>query len=314
MRKRSHTFLFLFIISVIVITFVILKQLPRQSPYYVHVDDFGANGNDLKDDAKAIQKAINYSQSKKIGKVKLTGNKHYVIHSPIVVKEGVELEFDLNTRLFIAGDFRALEIEKNASITNGMIEVTEEDFNSEVIVLNGKHQFWSHERTEINNVTIINSSGNRQGTGLMLFANEPDHFISFVNFLNLTIVGFDHGIHLQAKRTEANEKFNWVNGNRFVNITIDDCIHCILIESSVSIPNECTGNDFRSLQIQVTNKTEKVLQVSGSENNFEGVIWDIHLLKNPFGMIELTHQSAKNKLSTNIEKKYITDDGYLNNY
>ncbi|MDG5787894.1 hypothetical protein QA612_10320 [Evansella sp. AB-P1] len=284
----------------------------ESSKYYVHVDDFGADGDNLEDDSQAIQAAIDHSYESNISKVRLTGNKHYVIKSGIIVREGVELEFDQNTRLFIEGNFRAIELEKNASITNGIIEVTNNSFDSEVIYLDGKHQFWSWERTHVRNVTIVNSSGTRQGTALALFADGPNHFISFVNFTDLNIVGFNRGIYLEAVEQENDADFTWVNGNRFVNITLDDCVNCIELIGSITIPYETTGNEFTSLQVQLTSYTESVLSVMGSDNKFDGVIWDVHELVHEEPIITFSRQSTGNFLTSNILSEFISDEGYYN--
>ncbi|MFZ7946732.1 glycosyl hydrolase family 28-related protein [Neobacillus sp. 19] len=58
---------------------------------YVNVEDFGANGDDAKDDSTSIQEAIHFSHDSKIGTVKLLGNKRYILNKGIVLKEGIEL-------------------------------------------------------------------------------------------------------------------------------------------------------------------------------------------------------------------------------
>lgn len=169
------------------------------SKEYVNAEEFGADGGDDKDDSVAIQDAINYSAKEKIGKVKLSGNHHFILKNGIKVLEGVKVELGQNTKIFIEGDFRAFELMKNASIENGVIEVTNAKFESDVIYLNGKERFWSHERTRIHNVAIINSSGTNLGKAISLYSKGGDHFISFVNFTDINISGFEYGIHINPK-------------------------------------------------------------------------------------------------------------------
>ena len=279
----------------------------------VNVDDFGANGEDSKDDSESIQAAINYSQSSKIGKVKILGNKSYILKKGLVLNEGVELEFGQNTRLRVEGNFQAIKVMKNASITNGIFEIVDENFKSDVIYLNGKEKFWSWERTKIQNVTILNSSGSHMGTGLHLYAGGPSHFICFVNFSDMKISGFHTGVKLEVKKPKDN-KNSFINGNRFINFTLDDCIRGIDINSSISIPNESSGNDFSGLQIQISKYTKKAITVSGSDNRIEGVVWDVHILKNTKSVIEFTQESMRNNLSSNLGPEYIEDKGELNYY
>jgi hypothetical protein len=280
---------------------------------YVNVDEFGANGEDSKDDFQSIQEAINYSYDKKIGKVKLLGNKTYILKKGLVLKEGVELEFGQNTRLSIEGDFQAIEVKKNTSISNGIFEIVDHSFNSDVIYLDGSQKFWSWDRTQIKNVTILNTSGSHKGTGLHLYAGGTDQFICFVNFSDMRIAGFHTGVKLEAKKPKDN-KYSFINGNRFINLTLDDCISYIDINSSISIPNESSGNDFSSLQIQVSKFTKEVLSVSGSDNKFEGVIWDAHILGDQKPIVEFSRESMRNSLYSNLESKYINDQGKNNFY
>lgn len=300
------------IVAIMIAYLLITKD--RSPVEYVNVIDFGADGKDLEDDAKAIQAAIDYSHKTGIGVVKILGNHNYVIKSGLILKEGVELEFGQNTRLFIEGDFRAIEVEKNASIKNGIIEVTNPTFNSEVIYLDGKHKFWSSERTFFDNVTILNSSGNNKGTGIYLYANGSEHFISFVNFQNLKISGFHKGIYLKVEEPKEANEYSWINGNRFKDITLDDCIRCIEIDSAVSIPSESSGNKFSGLQIQLTKKTEKAIVVSGSDNYFEGMIWDTQELNNNALIIELSKESLRSFLLLNLPIEYVQDQGQFNSY
>ncbi|UOQ45411.1 glycoside hydrolase family 55 protein [Halobacillus salinarum] len=285
-------------------------SLPQAPLEAVNVEQFGAVGTDLKDDSAAIQQAIDYSYDKGISKVILSGNKHFVIKKGIIIKRGVELYFDQNTKLYVQGNFRAIELLKNASITNGIIEVTGSSFNSEVIYLNGQERFWSWERTQVNNVSIINSTPSHKGTGLSLYANGPGHFICFVNFSDLRIVGFRTGIKLESVKPESG--YSFINGNRFINITLDDCLKFIEMKSSVTVPHEATGNQFLGLQIQPSSATQKILTITGSDNMFEGMIWDLPDQHNP-DLVLFTKNSYGNQLYSNVLSSSISDQG-KNNY
>ncbi|MGG3468158.1 glycosyl hydrolase family 28-related protein [Neobacillus pocheonensis] len=326
MNKRSTILYFsAIILSAVIIAFYIIDkdnmtkgklEVTRAGSVqndYVNVDEFGANGEDSKDDYKAIQDAINYSHDSKLGKVRLQGNKRYIITKGLVLKEGVELEFDQNTRLSIEGNFQAIVLKKNASITNGIIEINHSNFDLDVIYLDGNQKIWSADRTQIKNVTILNNSGSHKGTALHLYAGGPGHFICFVNFSDLKIAGFHTGVKLEAVKPK-DDKYSFINGNRFINLTLDDCITGIDIKSSMSVPNESSGNDFSGLQIQVSKITKDAIKVSGSDNKFEGIIWDVHILKSKKEIIEFSKASTRNSLYSNIESTYIKDKGLHNYY
>ena len=318
MSRRSKRIYFsaIFFIGALLFLFKAVENITMKNKdySYVNVDEFGANGEDSKDDFQSIQEAINQSYDSKIGKVKLSGNKSYILKKGIVIKEGVELEFGQNTRLRIEGSFRAIEVKKNASISNGIIEIMDPDFESDVIYLDGIQKIWSWDRTQIKNVTILNTSGSHKGTGLHLYAGGPGHFISFVNFTDLRIAGFHTGVKLEADKPKESHKYSFINGNRFINLTLDDCISCIEINSSMSVPNETSGNDFSGLQIQVSKYTKKVITVSGSDNKFDGLIWDVHILKGNKPIIEFSEESTRNSLYSNIGSNFIKDKGVHNYY
>ncbi|MBX0357659.1 hypothetical protein [Halobacillus sp. Nhm2S1] len=278
----------------------------------VYIEDFGAEGNDDEDDSAAIQEAINYSAESGLGKVKATGNQRFILRKGIVLKQGIELELGKNTTLEVQGDFRVFEIMKNASITNGMIAVSDPKFSSEVLYFDGEQKFWSWETSRIEGVNIINMSDENTGTAIALIADDSDEFISFIDFLSLKIVGFHTGVLVKAEI--PTEKYNFVNGNRFINLTLDDCVQCIVLESSKSIPNEVSGNQFTDFQIQLSDATEEVLRVSGSDNRFQGMIWDAESYVSETKIVNFSAQSMRNTLISNVNETYIVDQGDDNSY
>lgn len=307
MSRPVFGYLFLTALLTAVLTLV-LQQM------YIKSTNIETQGDDLKDDAKVIQQAINDSFKNKKGLVKLTGNKKYVIRSGLVIKEGVTLELGKNTRILVDGNFRAIQLEKNASIINGTIEVIDHRFKSEVVFIEGKHKFWSWERTEVTNVSIINSSGSHKGSALSLYATGDESFISFVNFVNNKVAGFHNGIQIVVEPSGNKKGQSWINGNRFVNMTLDNCVNYIVIDSSVSIPNESSGNQFTGLQIQLSSISKTIIKVSGSYNTFQGMVWDQHLLNDSNKVVQFSQESAHNKLDMNIENYSIIDKGNQNSY
>ena len=279
---------------------------------YVTPEQFGANGEDARDDSESIQKAIEYSAKSNVGMVRLSGNKTYVLTKGVIIREKVELQLDQNTKIQVNGDFRVFELERNASITNGIIEVVTPTFTSEVIYIDGQTQNWSTERTRVHNVAIINSNGTHQGTAISLNANKPGDYISFLNISDVNINGFYNGIRIEAK-SGVNESPTWISGNRFTNITLDYCVRCIELIGDVSGSNETSGNQFSQLQIQISKVTERAIVVSGSSNRIDGIVWDAHLASGN-SLIELTPKSAYNQIELNLMHGYINDTGNQNTY
>lgn len=279
----------------------------------IRAEAFGADGNDQQDDSSAIQAAIDYSYKHEKLPVKLLGNS-YLLKRGIRLKEGVTLEMGMATKLLAEGDFNVLEAEQKTAIKNGTIEITNPEFRGAAIYVSGKEQIWTADRILIENVTLYNSSGSNRGEGILFNAGRSGEFISFVNVSGMNVSGFHTAVLLQAAPPEGGEDYNFINGNRFINMTVDDCIVCIHVKSDVTVPNEVSGNMFENLQIQLTEQTDKAVILSGSNNIIEGMVWDAHLLKDSQPLIELTGKSSGNLLKLNLSKDRVMDEGRDNHF
>lgn len=292
-----------------------LEQTNRASrEQVVEVEDFTTDERGTADDySKAIQQAIDFCVTYKKEKVMFRANKKYVVQSGFTVKEGVKLEFGQNSILVVKGNERVITVEKDAVIINGTVQIVDPDFQSEVIFLKGTDRFDATNRTRIENMAIINKSESYKGTGLSLYAKGPWHNISFVHFENISIVGFQTGIQLKAENPK-DETYSWINANRFENVSLDDCVFGIRLVGSISIPNECSGNYFTGLQVQLTEHTEQFIKADGSYNKFEGMVWDVQRIRHSAPLVVLTAETENNQLDLNIADEWINDRGQKNSY
>ncbi|MGI8315848.1 hypothetical protein [Halobacillus mangrovi] len=279
----------------------------------ISVEAFGASGDDSKDDSRAIQAAIDSSYERDKLPVQLLG-KTYILKQGLRLKEGVALEMGVATKLLVEGNFNVLELERKTSISNGTIEITTPEFQSAVIHVSGKEQVWTTERIQLENVTLYNSSATNRGKAIYFSAETSEEFISFVNVTGVNVSGFHTAVHLLATPPRNEEEHNFVNGNRFVNMTLDDCVVCIHLDSDVTIPNEVSGNMFGNLQIQLTESTDKAVILSGTNNTIEGMIWDASIIEDSHPLIEVTEQSYGNSIKMNLPKDRLIDKGQSNNY
>ncbi len=272
----------------------------------INVDNFsGVN------DAATVQSAIDYAFSHNRFKTVLLSDRDYYITSKIVIKEGVKLLFGYGTRFVVGGNFRVLELQRNASLEGAYIAIDDVNFNSPVIYLDGKYKYYNTwHKTLIKDINIVNWSGSNKGTGLHLYSYGMGHEISFVNFENINIAGLNTAIRLQSIKPSTG--YSWVNANRFTNVSIDDCVQGIVFSSSESIPNECSGNVFTNLQIQPSSKTVKLVTISGQYNEFNGMAWDLSLVRNNT-LVEFMSQSSYNKIDIrSIPTSRIVDKGKFN--
>jgi hypothetical protein len=308
--KRQYIYIVTIVLLAATVVLLIgsLTRETIEEPGRVRVESFGAEGNDQQDDSSAIQAAIDYSYENDNLPVQLLG-KTYILKRGLKLKEGVTLEMGIATKLLVEGNFNVLEVEQKTSITNGTIEITTPEFRGAAIYVSGKEQVWTTNRIHIENVTLYNSSGTNRGKGIFFNAGSSGEFISFVNVSGVNVSGFHSAVLLEATSPEGGEDYNFINGNRFVNMTLDDCIVCIQVNSAVTIPNEASGNMFENLQIQLTERTDKAVILSGSNNIIEGMVWDVAFMEDRQALIELTKDSSENLLKLNLPKDRVADEG-----
>ncbi|TFZ11213.1 hypothetical protein C6Y54_20860 [Bacillus cereus] len=272
----------------------------------LYVENFKGENDSIK-----IQSAINKAESSKI-KTVLLDDKKYKITSPIIVKKGVKLLFGYGSQFVVEGNFRVLELENNASIEGAYIAIDDPKFNSEVIYLDGKNKYYNTwNKTQIKDINIINWTETNKGTGISLYSAGKENEISFVNFENIKIVGMETGLKLVAKKTSTGQA--WINANRFMNFSLEDCVNMIYMDSQVTTPNEISGNQFTNLQIQPSNKTKSIIKVSGQYNEFHGMVWDLNKIKHENELIELTDKSMNTVIEMfSVPANRILDSGKSN--
>ncbi|NQD65700.1 hypothetical protein HP456_07155 [Bacillus haikouensis] len=313
--KRQYVYIgtIVLLAAAVVLLIGLLSRETFEKHGSIGVEAFGADGNDQQDDSSAIQAAIDYSYENDKLPVKLLG-KSYLLKRGLQLKEGITLEMGMATKLLAEGDFNVLEAEQKTSIRNGTIEITTPEFRSAAIYVSGKEQVWTTDRIHIENVTLYNSSGTNRGEGISFNAGTSGEFISFVNVSGVNVSGFHSAVLLQAAPPGGGKDYNFINGNRFINMTLDDCIVCININSAVTIPNEVSGNMFENLQIQLTERTDKAVILSGSNNIIEGMVWDASFIKDSQTLIELTEESSGNLLKLNLPTERVVDEGQSNHF
>lgn len=296
------------ILGIVLILFVFYYENHSISDHKekIYVEDFkGAN------DSEKIQAAIDKAKDNKI-KTVLLDDREYKITSPILVKEGVKLVFGYGTKFIVEGNFRVLELEKNASVEGAYIAINDAKFNSEVIYLDGKHKYYNTwNKTHIKDINIVNWSETNKGTGISLYAGGKEHEISFVNFENVNVVGMETGVKLRADKPKSGK--SWINANRFINFSLEDCVNMIYMDGHSTIPNEISGNQFTNLQIQPSKKTKMILRVSGQHNEFNGMVWDLNQIPHGNSIIELTDKSKDTIIDiSSVPAGRISDKGEAN--
>lgn len=297
------------LIGIVLITFAFYQYNKKDyaaKSTNLYVENFKGENDSIK-----IQSAINKAESSKI-KTVLLDDKKYKITSPIIVKKGVKLLFGYGSQFVVEGNFRVLELENNASIEGAYIAIDDPKFNSEVIYLDGKNKYYNTwNKTQIKDINIINWTETNKGTGISLYSAGKENEISFVNFENIKIVGMETGLKLVAKKPSTGQA--WINANRFMNFSLEDCVNMIYMDSQVTTPNEISGNQFTNLQIQPSNKTKSIIKVSGQHNEFHGMVWDLNKIKHETELIELTDKSMNTVVEmSSVPANRVLDSGKSN--
>lgn len=297
------------LIGIVLITFAFYQYNKKDyaaKSTNLYVENFKGENDSIK-----IQSAINKAESSKI-KTVLLDDKKYKITPPIIVKKGVKLLFGYGSQFVVEGNFRVLELENNASIEGAYIAIDDPKFSSEVIYLDGKNKYYNTwNKTQIKDINIINWTETNKGTGISLYSAGKENEISFVNFENIKIVGMETGLKLVAKKPSTGQA--WINANRFMNFSLEDCVNMIYMDSQVTTPNEISGNQFTNLQIQPSNKTKSIIKVSGQYNEFHGMVWDLNKIKHENELIELTDKSMNTVIEmSSVPANRVLDSGKSN--
>lgn len=282
-----------------------------QNQGVVNIDCLGASP-DLPNNSQAIQEAINYCVANNYSKVVITGKKQYTISSPIVIKSNVHLEMDPTATLIVKGNFQVFELQKNASISGGSIEIVDNSFNSSVLFLSGAQQIEIHNHTSISNINIINRTTTYQGIAIHFSCTKAWDFISFVKAHSIQITNFHTAIYLKTEKLEDINNPCWINANSFHSIFIDGCQYGIEIVGNSELPYEISGNTFTGIQVQCRKQTKKVIRCSGAYNMFDGVIWDVFRMEAAPLVIEFSSTSHHNYLFSNQVATSILDRGLYN--
>jgi hypothetical protein len=217
--------------------------------------------------SQKIQAAIDYAASTS-KKTVILADKDYYITSTITVKVGVKLRGGHGSSITVGADVRGIVVERNAALRDIKINVDYSGYSKEVLYFDGSQHYYN----TWNRTFILNWTGVVSGTAIKLYAGATNDEISFLDFINIKIVSFSKGVYLKAVQPATGVAY--INANRFLNFSIEDCVDMILLESAETVPNECSGNMFKNLQIQPTATTQRIFTITGQYNKIEGILWD----------------------------------------
>ncbi|MCM3068384.1 hypothetical protein M3568_18870 [Priestia flexa] len=271
------------------------SSIDYENSYDYTVSQFGADGQDKKDDSSAIQKAIDQANKSGGGDVYVPKGT-YNIETTIEIKKNVTLILSKGATLLAKKNVNVAHIRLNGSIQGGTINTYfVEGYSASAIYLDGGDHFLSgNHLTTISNMKII---GKRNGEGNAIYFRTQNNLdsISWVHVSNLNIYGFNKAIHFKTTPAEKGN-LNWINGNTLEQIHISNCEYGIYLDGHASVPYEVAGNTFDTIQIQISERTKFGIYVKGNRNYFQATIWDNKHQESA----KFDSDSYKNQLISNI--------------
>lgn len=242
-----------------------------------------------------IQSIIDQTASQGGGDVNIPSGKYYLTKT-IIVKPTITLKLNSGAMLIPTKDINVIELKRNSAINGGIIYAYDfEGYTKSAIFLDGSEEFSGTLKTAaISDIKIIGRQG--YGNGVFLHAAKGNDHVSWVEAHNLNITGFEKSIYFKTEPVDKPNKI-WINGNNFSQIFLKDSYYGIYLDGHSDLPNEISGNNFTSVQIQTTDKTKQAIYVKGTKNYIQAMIWDYHLGAEA---IRLDKDSLRNQIQSNV--------------
>lgn len=271
----------------------------NSQPLFSRQADLVCDGID--DDAQ-----INYliSEAANTGGEIVLSEGSYNLTSTITMAQNVNLRLLGNATLIPQGDFNVVTMTKNSSIGGGKIDTSGvTGFSKAAIYLDGSQLF--HVTDNLCRVEGLSLKGGDMGYAIHLFADGSNEWIAGVKISGLLINDFGDGIRIETQQPTSG--FNFINGNHFHDIWINDCDYGIriLAENKVSVQ----GNIFIATSIEADSNSVNALYCEGRGNIFSALwIWDWTQVESssPYA-IEMASVSSMNRISGTFSSRHVKD-------
>lgn len=238
----------------------------------------------------------------------------YNITQTIQCKSGVNLEMERGTILRAQADIDVIRAAPNADIRGGVIDCSQVAFTKSAILFDGDLHF-SLTPTIIDGVRLLS---NNTGTGIYFQAKQkidayPYVFGVIVN--NCCAENFQYGIRMQVEGLADSQQFATLNANQFSNVFLIHCDYAIhLSHTNTNNYIRLNGNTFSNIQVQANENSKRAFYCTGGGNMISNlVVWDWHLPADPCA-IELTGDSGRNIVNTNLQSVYLVNNGTTNKF
>lgn len=266
-------------------------------------------------DGAAIQKAIDDAYINGGGTV-MAPPRDYLTSSTIIVKWGVELVLSKGATIKPTANIDVIQLKPNSKLIGGAIDCKGvAGFTEAAIFLDGADKIGdlaSFEQTLISKVQLSNNE-KYTGTGIKFYCATGGDYIMFVQCIDVYIRSFDKAILMQSDPHDGSGGGSWITGNNFENIILVGNRHGFYLNGDS--PNYSVGgNLFSNIQIQpFYYYSDRAIYVAGSDNFFQGLIWDWSTDRQTIAIEVASSTSGNNVFQTNINKtnsNLILDKGF----
>ena len=255
-----------------------VNDVPNSATYYRYsVRTHGAKGVGIgTDDTAAIQAAIDACSAAGGGVVyfpQTSSFYHYT--SDIIVKPNVTLKGSgtyLKPNMGTSSNTASIIMQNQARLHGISTHSTTALFTGNMVQIGdgvvSTNQFNSPHFFDVSVSNNTNSGIASLGTG---FALDPQHSpsvlpVTWIRAHDISFFGFAKGISMEP------DADNWVNSNTFTGLKFWNCETSIFMDDSSG--GDVTGNYFQGMSQSKAAHTTSALDVAGSFNTFEVLVWD----------------------------------------
>ena len=257
----------------------------------------GAKFDGVHDDTQAILHALEEAEIKGNSEVLLSGT--VAISSLIEIPQGVTIH-SYNATIKPLVDTDVFSFNRNTKVKGSLlIDVSHlaSDFTSDVLYFDGSKRL-SYRDISLDNVFILGYTPSGMGNAVHFDCTSSLSDISFVQFNNLVIRGFEKGIFFDVPEISGSTNYNYANGNIFNSTVISDCDYYIYgTGGHNNNRNQASGNWFGNVQLQYNNRAKEFIHLEGRSNVFKGYIWDAAF--KDVTILNLTDTSMNNNIEIN---------------
>ena len=200
----------------------------------------------------------------------LPGNTTLTISSTVIIKDDITLDMQ-GCQVKPNANINCFLLHRGARIRNGAINVSGVgSYSSNAILFLATDMAYVSQLNYIDNIQFVSAS--QRGTAIYLnTSGAADQQISMAFVNRIQISGFKYGIFINHNATSGD---NYINGNTFTNIYMNNVKYCIKLYQAKA---EVTENTFENIVCNCSSATEYIVWDGGNGTQYDNIVaknWD----------------------------------------